>query len=121
MTDGEYGLEELGDAIGHMNYIGQRRQTEIWRQTQQAKAPEILSMLRSYIPADQLENLEEFMGPGFGSEFLIEIMQHENESPLERERREAARKAKETFTEATTFDDSLPFDSGFAGGFEPCC
>jgi hypothetical protein len=60
-------------------------------------------------PCGQLQKFEEFMGPGFGCEFLIEVIQREKESPLERDRREAERAARKVFIDAAMLDDNLPF------------
>lgn len=89
MSEAEMTFDEMRDLVSQANYVEflyQQSANADREREQRNKAPEILMLLRQCIPADRRHEVEEFLGTGFGSRCLQEVMDGKRDPDKPRQR-----------------------------------
>ena len=57
-----------------LNFMYWQAEIDDWKQQQREKAPEILALLRKHLPADRIQEVEEFLSNLYGCKCLHEAL-----------------------------------------------
>ena len=70
-------MERYVDEVRTSDYYSQQEKQLEWEAQQRAKAPAILGILRRHLPAEALQEAEEFLSTGFGCDCFYEALRRD--------------------------------------------
>ena len=62
----------------NVEFVYRKAEQRVWKRAQLAKAPEVLALLRRHMPAGHLQEVEEFLSNGFGSDCLRDELRRDD-------------------------------------------
>lgn len=71
-------MRRMVEEVDNVEFVYRQVEQRAWEREQQAKAPEVLALLRQYIPADGLREVEDFLSSGFGSACLCDELRRDH-------------------------------------------